>query len=119
MILILPKCRLSSRWQSRGKTEAMASRFLHLGINFKGIQPTSSMIDEVETILNKAKDWFRYAPNCWLIYTGRDPKTWHERLKQIPWMPDQSYLICEVDISNKSGWLARSAWDWINKDRSG
>ena len=97
----------------------MANHFLHLGINFKGAQPTSTMIDEVETVLNKAKDWFRYAPNCWLIYTGRDAKTWNERLKQISWMSNQNYLICQVEPKNKSGWLARAAWDWINKERPG
>ena len=94
------------------------SQFLHLGINFKTKSPTAEVIEEVEAVLNKAKDWLRYAPNCWLIYTSVGPKTWHERLKQIPWMAEQSYLICSVDPTKKSGWLARTVWDWINQDRS-
>jgi hypothetical protein len=41
--------------------------FLHLGIRNEGSDaPDRSAI---ETVLNKAKDWYRYAPNCWIIYT--------------------------------------------------
>jgi|SRR5216683_2023021 len=92
-------------------------RFLHLGINFTTKGPTAEALGEVEAVLNKAKDWYRYAPNCWLIYSARDPKTWHERLKQIPWMSEQRYLIVPIDLKNKSGWLARDTWDWIKRDR--
>jgi hypothetical protein len=93
-------------------------QFLHLGIHFKNGSPTAERIEEVESVLNKAKDWFRYAPNCWLIYTSMEPPTWHERLQKIVWIRQQSYLIVKVDVKNKSGWLARAAWDWINQDRS-
>jgi hypothetical protein len=96
---------------------ATESRVLHLGIHFKTKAPTAEMIEEVEVVLNKAKDWLRYAPNCWLIYTERDPKTWNARLKKIPWMAEQSYLLCAVDPKIRAGWLPRSVWDWIGRDR--
>jgi hypothetical protein len=96
----------------------MASfQFLHLGVNFKTRTATTENLREIEALLDNAKDWYRYAPNCWLIYTSKNPETWHERLKSIPWMQQQTYLICVVDLDEKSGWLGRSTWDWINKDR--
>jgi hypothetical protein len=95
-------------------------RFLHLGVNFQTGPPTPEKRGEIEKILNRAKDWFRYAPNCWLIYTGVAPKVWHERLKDgIPWITNESYLICPIDVREKSGWLRRAAWEWINQDRPG
>ena len=92
-------------------------RFLHLGINFTTKTATPEAIGEVQNILNKAKDWYRYAPNCWIIYTAIDPKAWNERLKKIPWMTEQRYLICPIDTESKSGWLARDTWEWINRKR--
>ena len=92
-------------------------QFLHLGINFKTMSPNAGNLEEIELVLNGAKDWFRYAPNCWLIYTSRDPKVWGERLKKIPWMKAQNYLICPMNLKDRSGWLPRSVWDWINAER--
>lgn len=95
----------------------MASKFLHLAVNFKDKTPTSDVLGEIEEVLNKAEDWYRYAPNCWLIYTNQTPKTWHERLKSIPWLADQRYLILEVNLGERSGWLPKDTWNWLNKER--
>jgi hypothetical protein len=93
--------------------------FLHLGVRFEDSgAPNRSAIEEV---LNKAKDWFRYTPNCWIIYTAKDADTWHRRIRDIPGMKDHtSFLICEILLSQKdkrAGWLPESVWEWINKDR--
>lgn len=96
---------------------AQEFKFLHLGINFKTKTPTTETLSEIEAILNKAKDWYRYAPNCWLIYTSHDAKTWHQRLRNISWITDQSYLICSVDLENRSGWLPKNTWEWVNQAR--
>jgi hypothetical protein len=97
----------------------MAKQFLHLGINFKTAGSTSERLNEIEAVLNNATDWLRYTPDCWLLYTGRSPATWNKILRdEIPWITEQAYLICQVDTRQKAGWLQRSIWDWINKDRS-
>jgi hypothetical protein len=96
----------------------MPYRFFHLGVDFKEKTPSSDYLNQIEVVLNSAKDWYRYAPNCWIIYTGRTPKVWHERLKAIPWMINQRYLIVQIDVAERSGWLAKDTWDWIKKDRS-
>jgi hypothetical protein len=102
---------------STGRASIMP--FLHLGVKFEDDEaPKRKAIEEV---LNRAKDWLRYAPDCWLIYTTRDAKTWSTRLREIPGMEGHtSFLICEVSLfdSKASGWLAKSAWEWINKSRS-
>jgi len=93
--------------------------FLHLGVR----RHDSDAPDRkaIEAVLNKAKDWIRYAPNCWIIYTGRDAKTWSDRLRKIPGMEGSTnFLICEVLLvpsDKRAGWLTDSMWEWINKVR--
>ena len=93
-------------------------RFLHLGVNYESGLSIERR-NELEKVLSKAKDWLRYAPGCWLIYTSVSPLVWHTRLKQeVPWILGDSYLIIVVNTKEKSGWLRQSAWDWINKPRA-
>jgi len=103
----------------QGRVDKTSMPFLHLGVNFESRDaPGRKAIEEV---LNKAKDWYRYAPNCWLIYTARSAKYWSEKISAIPGMEQNaSFLICDVLIYEKDkrdGWLSQSAWDWINKER--
>jgi|ERR1019366_1050793 hypothetical protein len=96
----------------------MAKQFLHLGVHFESGESTNERVTEIQNVLNKATDWFRYAPNCWLIYTNHTPIVWHKRLKsELSWIRQQSYLICEANLDNRSGWLPQTAWDWIKKNR--
>lgn len=90
--------------------------FLHLAVNFEGTDGAAERA-VIEQALNKAKDWLRYGPDCWLIYTSRSPKSWSEDLMGLAGMKQHTFFICEVNIKNRSGWLQRSAWDWINKTR--
>lgn len=63
-----------------------------------------------------ADDWMRYAPNCWIVWTDRPPTDFyyaiHPRLK-----PKDSMLIVGLNMDERSGWLPRWIWDWIDKKR--
>ena len=90
--------------------------FLHLAVHFEDAQAPKS--GAIETVLNRAKDWYRYAPNSWIIYTGKDPETWYQRLVEIPGMKTHtSFFICELKINARSGWLSRDFWKWVDKKR--
>jgi len=95
-------------------------RFLHLGVRFEDSSAPNR--EAIEAVLNKAKDWFRYASNCWIIYTTKDAQTWSDRLRKVPGMEGHtSFLICEMSLGRKekrAGWLPKEAWDWIDKDRT-
>jgi hypothetical protein len=93
---------------------------LHLGVNFRGSDTPTK--EDIESVLNKAKSWYRYAPNCWLIYTNLSAEKWGERLREeIPGMTDSTtFFICRVELSRdkRYGWLPKAAWEWIKRDRS-
>lgn len=96
---------------------ATTKQFLHLAVSFEN-PSTGPSVKAVEEVLNQASDWIRYAPNCWLIYTTNKPSIWHDRLFALPGMKNQTYFICQVDVTARSGFLRKATWDWIQKDRS-
>lgn len=87
--------------------------FLHLTIS----PCDSDLRSLIQAKLDKATDWLRYSPECWLIYTGQPAKVWYERLTEIAGVKERILFICEVDLSNRGGWIKQSAWDWIKKER--
>lgn len=91
----------------------MTKRTLLVTFNFAG--PGKS--DELEPVFNKALDWIRYAPNCWLVWTSKDPNIWYRRLKPFLATGDH-LLVVEVNLAERAGWLPRSVWDWINQERA-
>jgi hypothetical protein len=90
--------------------------FLHLGVSFAATDGAAERV-AIEQVLDKARDWFRYAPNCWLIYTSRSAKSWQDDILKLPGMKSHTLFICEVNIQNRSGWLYPSTWEWIDKSR--
>ena len=87
------------------------SKFIHVG--FQAEQPR---VDEWIKVFNKAADWLRYAPNCWILYTSKTAESWFEIIK--PHLKDnERVFICELNLLNRQGWLSKSTWDWIQKTR--
>jgi hypothetical protein len=84
--------------------------FLHVALTFKDAPKP----DELQPVFDKASDWIRYAPNCWLLWTARSAEQWFELLKPHLGPKDQMF-ICRLDMRDRQGWLARSVWEWIDK----
>jgi hypothetical protein len=68
---------------------------------------------ELEPFFNQATDWYRYAPNCWLVWTTGTAHTWYPYLKaQIS--PSDYLFIVEV-TGLWRGWIPQGAVDWLKK----
>ena len=50
--------------------------YLHIGLAFQD----APKVEELEPVFNKALDWLRYAPTCWVVRTSAAPRTWLLRL---------------------------------------
>lgn len=88
------------------------AQFVHVGFNWVKAPKTT----EIEPIFNKALDWARYSPNCWILYTSTAPRTWYERVK--PHLgPGDHVFVCKLDISERGGWLPKWIWEWLTKQR--
>ena len=88
--------------------------YLHIGFNF------SAPIDR--SIINKefdsARDWIRYSPDCWILYTALSPSRWRQRLLSVPEIKKHSFFICKIDIDESDGFLPNHVWKWIEKERT-
>jgi hypothetical protein len=105
----------SNEDQQQGSIDFLA-HFLHLGVRYEGSSRPAR--DSIESILNDAKSWYRYAPNCWIIYTGRDADYWYDKLKDVPGMKTSaSFFICEANLDDRAGWMSKKFWEWIRKNR--
>jgi hypothetical protein len=93
----------------------MTAKFLHVGFSFRGGRSVPT--DSIQTVLNKALDWVRYAPNCYILYTTTDVETWYVLLRKVIHEKDHIFIV-ELNIENREGWLPKSVWEWIRKDRS-
>ena len=93
---------------------ATTHRFLHVAFNFRGGIAKS---DELIPLVNSATDWYRYAPNCWLLWTNGTPEAWFNYLK--PQLHKDDYMfICELNKANVYGWLPQGGWDFLSKTRT-
>jgi hypothetical protein len=92
----------------------VAATFLHVGFNF---EERPEKVKGLIPIFNEAIDWVRYAPNSWILWTDKTPLEWYNLLKPHVHR-DDSIFICVIDIKQRSGWLPKVIWDWINKPRN-
>jgi hypothetical protein len=92
----------------------MTGKFLHVAFSLTAKRSIPS--DQIQGVLNWAKDWVRYAPNCYILYTHTDVDIWFDRLQKILNENDTIFIV-EINIENRQGWVPKSVWEWIRKDR--
>lgn len=87
--------------------------FFHIGIAFLDMPK----VEELEPVFNKALNWLRYAPNCWIVKSTRSPRTWLARLKPHLSAGDHVFIV-QIELNKRSGLLPKWAWDWIAQQGS-
>ena len=94
----------------------MAKKFYQLTLLDDALK-SSVAREAIEQVLNRATDWFRFAPNCWLIYSSRNADIWQNRLIKIPEMKDRAFFVCAIDKEDRGGLIDSHFWDWLDKNR--
>lgn len=90
----------------------MRSRFLHIYI-----RPNDGVTSkQVQAKMDKALDWFKYDANVWIVYSNSELSVWKSRLKPIAGESGY-YFVCEIDPTIRVGWMSKSFWAWLRKDR--
>jgi len=88
----------------------MAKQFLHISFKFADRDPKTAKLTPT---FNKAIDWIRYAPNCWIVWTSSSAATWYERLR--PHLDDNDAMfIARIDPDERQGWMSEGFWKWMN-----
>lgn len=90
----------------------MARRFLHLFLEF-GDDRTEP---DLRKTLDKALDWYKYGPNCWILWTSGSPDKWYVRLDKLIQKGDRVF-ICELNIRERRGLMPRDFWEFIKSHK--
>lgn len=81
------------------------------------VLPKKTTSEELEKIMNKALDWYQISENTWVLYSTSNATKWYARLS--PLVKDSGRVfICKLDKSDRKGWMDRSFWQWMRKDRN-
>ena len=90
---------------------ALLSHFIHITLS------KNATNDALETAMNKAIDWFRISENTWIFYTTSDATKWYVYLlrlsKKMVEFSSQSWTT-----PKRKGWMDKSFWQWVRKDRT-
>ena len=72
-------------------------------------------VNKLKKKLDLARDWLRIVPGVYFIHTTSDSEKWYNRLKEA--LPNNRFFLTKIDISDHTGWLPKSKWNWIeNKE---
>lgn len=58
-------------------------------------------------------NWFHYIQSSYILITT-EPSAKELAQKIQPIIPNKYYLLMEIDMNNRQGWLPPKAWDWIH-----
>ena len=72
--------------------------------------------ETIEKKIDLGLDWFKYDKALYVVYSTSDVKKWMLRLRPLV-EKDGRLFICELNISNRNGWMNRSFWTWLKKKR--
>jgi len=72
---------------------------------------------EVESKLDLALDWFRYHPNCYLVYSDKDANEWHRLLRPVVTETGRLFIV-RADVDDRAGWMDNTLWNWIARAKT-
>lgn len=73
--------------------------------------------DDIKKKMDQSLDWYRIDEQTWFVYSTSTAEKLYARFE--PTVKDGGNIfICQLDTSNKQGWMSKNFWEWINKDRS-
>jgi hypothetical protein len=88
-------------------------RFLHIGFTWSGVPKTA----ELEPLFDAlSKDWLRYSPTSWIVWTDRPASDFLYALKPKMGAEDL-VLIVGISMSDRNGWQPKWIWEWIDRKR--
>ncbi|MFZ0640646.1 MAG: hypothetical protein WAM59_13210 [Candidatus Acidiferrales bacterium] len=99
-------------------TAYKVKRFVHLGINPRGILPIGTHATVEKYLDTAASDWYRYAAQNYVLWTNADVLALARGVTSLPGMSNFYVFVTEFSHAAANGMMAREFWDWFNRSRS-
>ena len=77
--------------------------------DFRDYKSIHNKIISIEGLIN----WFHYIKSSYILIT-EEPSAKQLAKKIQPFIPKKYYMLIELDLNNRQGWLPQKAWDWIH-----
>ena len=90
----------------------MSGRFFHIYLDPKA----GVSYEQIVKTMNLGLDWYKYDKKVWVVYTTSDFDKWKTRLEPLA-KKGGNYFVAEIDVTKRTGWMAKSFWEWLKKER--
>jgi hypothetical protein len=88
--------------------------FFHISV--AGTVLTNAEILDVQSALEHAPDWYRYANNNWIVYAHESLDYWRDRFRATNTLRgDRPFFVCA--FTEYSGYMQPVVWQWMKKPR--
>ena len=70
----------------------------------------------LEEKMNLSHDWYRINENLWILCTTSDEDKWYARLSSLVKETGRLF-ICKLDMAKRQGWMDKSFWKWVRREK--
>ena len=60
--------------------------------------------------------WFHYLQSSYILISGAESNELTQQIIKI--IPNKRFLLFQIDLSTRNGWMPIEAWEWIEKKTS-
>ena len=71
-------------------------------------------VQDVQNVLQGMANWYRIAPNLWVLHTNEPTTTWFARLQMLV-TPSGTLFISPLNPNGRQGLMPQPFWDWVNQ----
>jgi hypothetical protein len=88
------------------------AKLLLITIEFSDREPIH---EEVAAKIGRAKDWARFSPSGWLVWTDLTASEWYERL--VPLLKKNEHILVIEVTRTLKGRVPKKVADWLQRDQ--
>jgi hypothetical protein len=92
----------------------MARHFVVL-LNY-GVKPVAS--EKVQAVLDSTKDWLRFSPQGWLVYTNLTAGILRDRLKAALAVENPNIVVVTSDMEDWAVYAQQVTREWLQRERT-
>lgn len=83
-------------------------------LNFSGAPP----VDRIKELFAPLKDWLRFSPEGWLVFTGLNAADLRDRIRDKFAAENPDILVIEASDAEWALFAGKTAREWMRRDHA-